>query len=70
MLSLKKPVEGCRRAAAEVKAQPSMDTGISMFEKKLEHLQWGNIMKKHFHAYAKEFRGSKELRDRLMETKN
>ncbi|MFA5208400.1 MAG: tRNA-dihydrouridine synthase [Candidatus Paceibacterota bacterium] len=29
-----------------------------------------NVMKKHFHAYAKGFDGAKELRDRLMETKN
>lgn len=29
-----------------------------------------NAMKKHFHAYAKGFVGAKELRDRLMETKN
>ncbi|MFA5729929.1 MAG: tRNA-dihydrouridine synthase [Candidatus Paceibacterota bacterium] len=29
-----------------------------------------NVMKKHFHAYAKGFNGAKELRDRLMETKN
>jgi nifR3 family TIM-barrel protein len=29
-----------------------------------------NVMKKHFHAYAKGFRGAKELRDRLMETKD
>lgn len=29
-----------------------------------------NAMKKHFHAYAKEFIGARELRDRLMETKN
>lgn len=28
------------------------------------------VMNKHFHAYAKEFRGAKELRDRLMETKD
>ncbi|MFA6252161.1 MAG: tRNA-dihydrouridine synthase [Candidatus Paceibacterota bacterium] len=29
-----------------------------------------NAMKKHYHAYAKGFNGAKELRDRLMETKN
>jgi nifR3 family TIM-barrel protein len=29
-----------------------------------------NVMKKHFHAYAKGFVGAGELRDRLMETKN
>lgn len=29
-----------------------------------------NVMKKHFHAYAKGFNGAKELRDKLMETKN
>jgi nifR3 family TIM-barrel protein len=29
-----------------------------------------NTLKKHFHAYAKDFRGAKELRDRLMETKD
>ena len=29
-----------------------------------------NVMKKHFHAYAKDFRGAKELRDRLMEVKD
>jgi nifR3 family TIM-barrel protein len=29
-----------------------------------------NAMKKHFHAYTKGFRGAKELRDRLMETKD
>jgi nifR3 family TIM-barrel protein len=29
-----------------------------------------NVMKKHFHAYAKEFSGAKELRDGLMEAKN
>jgi len=29
-----------------------------------------NVMKKHFHAYAKGFNGAKELRDRLMETTN
>ena len=29
-----------------------------------------NVMKKHFHAYAKGFVGAKDLRDRLMETKN
>jgi nifR3 family TIM-barrel protein len=29
-----------------------------------------NVMKKHFHAYAKGFDGAKELRDRLMEAKN
>lgn len=29
-----------------------------------------NVMKKHFHAYAKGFNGAKELRDRLMETEN
>jgi nifR3 family TIM-barrel protein len=29
-----------------------------------------NVMKKHFHAYAKGFAGAKELRDRLMEAKN
>ena len=29
-----------------------------------------NVMKKHFHAYAKGFRGAKELRDRLMGTTN
>jgi len=29
-----------------------------------------NVMKKHFHAYAKGFNGAKELRDRLMEIKN
>ncbi|MCK9578204.1 tRNA-dihydrouridine synthase [bacterium] len=29
-----------------------------------------NAMKKHFHAYAKGFNGAKELRDKLMETKN
>ncbi|MFA5087087.1 MAG: tRNA-dihydrouridine synthase [Candidatus Paceibacterota bacterium] len=29
-----------------------------------------NVMKKHFHAYAKGFNGARELRDRLMETQN
>ena len=29
-----------------------------------------NVMKKHFHAYAKGFNGAKELRDKLMEVKN
>lgn len=29
-----------------------------------------NVMKKHFHAYAKGFVGARELRDKLMETKN
>jgi len=29
-----------------------------------------NVMKKHFHAYAKGFSGAPELRDRLMEVKN
>jgi nifR3 family TIM-barrel protein len=29
-----------------------------------------NVMKKHFHAYAKGFNGAKELRDRLMEVNN
>jgi nifR3 family TIM-barrel protein len=29
-----------------------------------------NVMKKHFHAYAKGFIGAPELRDKLMETKN
>ena len=29
-----------------------------------------NVMKKHFHAYAKGFNGAKELRDRLMEVEN
>ena len=29
-----------------------------------------NVMKKHFHAYAKEFKGAKEIRDRLMEVKD
>lgn len=29
-----------------------------------------NVMKKHFHAYTKGFRGAKELRDRLMGTAN
>ena len=29
-----------------------------------------NTMKKHFHAYTKGFNGAKELRDKLMETKD
>jgi nifR3 family TIM-barrel protein len=29
-----------------------------------------NVMKKHFHAYAKGFNGARELRDKLMETNN
>lgn len=29
-----------------------------------------NVLKKHFHAYAKGFKGAKEIRDKLMEAKN
>ncbi len=41
-----------------------------LFEKKLGKVKSFNIMKKHFKAYVNGFDGAKELRTKLMETKN
>ena len=41
-----------------------------LFEKKLTGFKNFSVMKKHFKAYVNEFPGSKELREKLMETEN
>ena len=43
---------------------------IKLFKKELTGTKNFNVMKKHFKAYASGFDGAKELRVKLMETKN
>jgi len=57
----------------EIRIEEKLDALVEhtkLFEKELSDFKNFDVMKKHFKAYVNDFKGAKELRIKLMETKN